>query len=228
MARAEGPIDPTGKEGSRPTFVELPTGIFTAAGTWFRVTTDDLADYASPLLDRMSIDALLAAAETVLRSPQTLGAWLLLGMLFAGSPAQAAFVALVIFTGWSVVGPGLVLPGLVPMLRVLEVVWLQGAAFVVGLSLLGMAGNVVAVGVGLAGFVLLRWGLVSRLVEPVVRRFRSRLYALPVEDQALRAVIIRFSLRERVSLPQIDAMESRMLEIGRRRSRGASSANDHD
>jgi len=228
MARAEGPTDPPGDGTPRPTFVELPTGIFTAAGTWFHVTSDDLAAYAGPLLDRMSVGALLAAAETVLRSPQTLATWLLLGLLLAGSPAQAALVALLAYSGWSIVGPGLVLPGLVPLMRVLEVVWLQGAAYVAGLSLLGMAGNLVATGVGLAGFVLLRWGLVSRLVEPLVGRLRSRLYALPLEDQALRAVIVRYSLRERVPLPQIDAMESRMLDIGRRRTRGPSSASDHD
>jgi hypothetical protein len=80
--------------------------------------------------------------------------------------------------------------------------------------------------VGLAGFILLRWGLLARLTEPVARRLRAWLYALPLEDQALRAVIIRYALRERVSLPQIDAIEARMLEMGRRMPRGTTSESD--
>jgi hypothetical protein len=204
----------------------LPTGIFTAAGTWFHVSVSDLEAYAGPLLDRVTIDRVLEGAESVLRAPQTLALWMLLVVLLVATPTEAAIAALVVLLGWSVVGPGLVLPGMLPVLRVLETVWLQGGAFVAGLSLLGTSGATSAVWVGLAGFILLRWGLLARLTEPVARRLRAWLYALPLEDQALRAVIIRYALRERVSLPQIDAIEARMLEMGRRMPRGTTSESD--
>ncbi len=213
---------------SKPSFVELPTGIFTAAGTWFHVSVGDLRAYAGEVLDRVPVEQLLHAAESILRAPQTLAVWALVGALLVGTPAQAVAATLVVFVGWSVVGPGLVLPGLLPTLRVLETVWLQGVAFVAGLSLLGAAGALPAVSIGLAGFVLLRWGVVGRLVEPLAGRLQTRLYALPLADQALRAVIVRTALRERVSLPQVDVMEDRMLEMGRRRPRGATLESDDD
>jgi hypothetical protein len=204
----------------------LPTGIFTASGNWFRVSVSDLEAYAGPLLRRVPIVRVLEGAESVLRAPQTLAIWMLLVVLLMATPTEAAIATFVVLLGWSVVGPGLVLPGMLPVLRVLETVWLQGGAFVAGLSLLGTSGATSAVWVGLAGFVLLRWGLLARLTEPIARRLRARLYALPLEDQALRAVIIRYALRERVSLPQIDDMEARMLEMGRRTPRGTTSESD--
>jgi hypothetical protein len=204
----------------------LPTGIFTASGNWFRVSVSDLEAYAGPLLRRVPIVRVLEGAESVLRAPQTLAIWMLLVVLLMATPTEAAIATFVVLLGWSVVGPGIVLPGMLPVLRVLETVWLQGGAFVAGLSLLGTSGATSAVWVGLAGFILLRWGLLARLTEPVARRLRAWLYALPLEDQALRAVIIRYALRERVSLPQIDDMEARMLEMGRRTPRGTTSESD--
>lgn len=226
MPRADRPTDSREGRDSKPSFVELPTGIFTASGNWFRVSVSDLEAYAGPLLRRVPIVRVLEGAESVLRAPQTLAIWMLLVVLLMATPTEAAIATFVVLLGWSVVGPGLVLPGMLPVLRVLETVWLQGGAFVAGLSLLGTSGATPAVWVGLAGFVLLRWGLLARLTEPIARRLRARLYALPLEDQALRAVIIRYALRERVSLPQIDDMEARMLEMGRRTPRGTTSESD--
>ena len=228
MPRVERPTTPREGRASKPSFVELPTGIFTAAGTWFHVSVGDLRAYAGEVLERVPVEEVLGAAEAILRAPQTLAVWVLLGTLLVATPVQAAIAALAVFIGWSIVGPGLVLPGLLPSLRMLETVWLQAGAFVAGLSLLGASGAVPAVSVGLTGFVLLRWGVIGRLSEPLTGRMRARLFALPLADQALRAVIIRFALRERVSLSQVDAMEARMIEISRRRPRGASSESDDD
>lgn len=222
MSRVERPNQSREGGASKPSFVELPTGIFTAAGTWFHVSVDDLRSYAGEVLDRTTIEDLFASAESVLRAPQTLATWVLIATLMIATPVESALATLVVFFGWSVLGPGLVLPGILRILRVLETVWLQAVAYVAGLSILGNSGAITAVSIGLAGFVLLRWGVVSRLAEPLVRALRSRLYALPHADQALRAVIIRFALRERVSLPQLDTMEERMMEIGQRRPHGTS------
>lgn len=226
MPRADTPSESPEEGDARPAFVELPTGIFTAAGTWFHVSARDLEAYAGPLLERVPLERLLATAETVLRGPQTLTAWMLLVVLLAATPVEAAASGALLFLAWSVIGPGLVLPGLPRALRVLEQVWLQGLAYVAGLSLLAAGGAPGAVWVGLAGFVLLRWGVLERLVDPLAARMRSRLYALPLPDQVLRAVMVRSALRERVSLPQIDRIESDMLRLSRRRSRGSGNRSD--
>jgi hypothetical protein len=65
---------------------------------------------------------------------------------------------------------------------------------------------------GLTGFVLLRWGLVERALNPLVRPALRALYALPLSDQVLRAFVIRLALNRRLSLPQLDAMQKDILE----------------
>ena len=101
------------------------------------------------------------------------------------------------------------------VVRLLDVVFAQGFYYVFMLSLLASRGEMAALGVGLGGFVLLRWGVLARLSHPLVGRIWRSLYALPVPDQVLRAFIIRAALKHGLSLPQLDRLEEQM-----RRGRG--------
>jgi hypothetical protein len=80
----------------------------------------------------------------------------------------------------------------------------QGLFYVLVLSVLAAQDQIAAVLVGLAGFLLLRWGLVGRVLRLPLRAVLRRLYALPPQDQVLRAFILRAGLRHGVALPQLD------------------------
>lgn len=191
--------------------------MFTASGTWFHVTRADLEDYAGEVLKRVELERLVTDAESVVRSPQVITVWMLLGLLFFTSPAQAALAAAVMFLAWSVVGPGFVTLPILRLYRALDLVPLQGLAYVTVLSVLANQGNLVGLGTGLAGFVLLRWGVVGRILDPIAAAFRKSLYRLPLADQALRAVIVRHALATGSRLAELDDMERRMLDIAHRR-----------
>jgi len=53
---------------------------------------------------------------------------------------------------------------------------------------------------------------VGWLVGAGLRPLRRRLYPLPVTDQVLRGLIVRAALKYRVSVPQVDALTSDILE----------------
>lgn len=194
------------------TYVDTPRGIFTAAGIWFRTTEAMLAEYAGAVLDHEPLSTLLERAEVWLRSPQTLALWGLLAALPLIPPLPAALVAVTIYVGWSVLGPSFVNRVLARLLRVLDTVWVQVLGYVIGLSWIAEQGQYVALGVGLGGFILLRWGLVKMATAPLVRKLQRALYELPVPDQVLRGVLIQTALRHGSSLPELDAMERAIRE----------------
>lgn len=197
---------------SRATYVDTPNGLFTAAGIWFGATEKDVEQYAGPVLERRSLAWLLGRAEIWLRSPETLALWGLPIFLTLADPVLAAVATVLLYVGWRIFGPSFVLLPAASVLAVLDHVLLQGLYYVFMLSRLLAMEQLVAVVVGLVGFVLLRWGLAAWATEAVVRPLHGRLYRLPVPDQILRAFITRVALRHRLSLPHLDRMERRILE----------------
>jgi hypothetical protein len=205
------------KTGHRATegahYVDTPAGLFTASGVWFNTTEEALHVYAGPVLAREPLEALLRHAEVWLRSPQTLALWVLPLFLLQWPPAGAALGALAVYVGWALVGPGLVNRPLASVFRRLDYVMLQALFYVFMLSLLAARGAIPALWVGLAGFILLRWGIVEQLTRPVVAWGGRRLYALPIADQVLRATIVRAAMHHGASLPELDRMTDHMVEI---------------
>jgi hypothetical protein len=215
MPRVTKPPKP---DGDAPLFVELPNGFFTASGTWFHITTQALKEYAGDVLETEGLSRLVSDAEHWLRSSATLSLWLFAATVPFVPAWQALLGSMVWFAGWSILAPGFVNRPMIRLLRMLEPVGLQGIAYVGVLSWMASGGEFIAVATGLLWFVLVRWGLVARVLDPIVSRFQAGLYGLAVPDQVLRAVIIRAALAHRLGVPQIDAMERKMMEIARGRS----------
>ncbi|BBM68760.1 hypothetical protein [Rhodothermus marinus] len=192
-------------------YVDTPRGLFTAAGHWFRTTEALLQAYAGPLLEKEPLDRLLRQADAWLALPSLLMLWPLLPLLWGGGPAVAVGVALALYLLGHLLLPLLILRPLTPILTLLANPWLQGAAYVAGLTALAWSGRLPAVWMGLAGFVLVRWGLLDRLLRPLLDRLHAALYPLPLPDQVLRTLILRAALAHRVALPELQAMEQEVL-----------------
>lgn len=193
-------------------YVDTPQGIFTAAGVWFRATKAELERYAGPVFEHESIERLIERTEVWLRSPQTLAVWMLPIFLWLIEPVPAALAALTVYVGWKGLSPSLVNRPLSRLFEVLDPVWLQGLFNVAVLSYLANIGQIADVWMGIVGFILLRWGIIERVTDLLVRFIWSTLYAMPINDQILRGFIIRAALKYRVSLPQLDALERRVIE----------------
>lgn len=204
----------TESNGHIPTtsYVDTPQGIFTAAGVWFRTTREELERYAGPVFEHESIERLIERSEVWLRSPQSLSVWLLPVFLWLIEPVPAALATLTIYVGWKSLSPSLVNRPLERLFELLDPVWLQGIYYVGILSYFAALEDFAAVWVGLAGFILLRWGIIERITDLIVRIIWSTLYAMPINDQILRGFIIRAAMKYRVSLPQLDVLERRVIE----------------
>jgi hypothetical protein len=201
-----------------PAFIDTPLGIVTASGTRFSTDVALLREYAGEVLDRVSIEKLIAWTEGWLRSGQTLALLALPVLLLTWNTGGAVAAAVILFIGWDTVGPSFVNLPLARVFWLLEKPALQGLYYVLTLSWLAATGATGAVMVGLAVFLVFRLRLADFLARPLISLLRRPLYPLPAPDHILRALIVRVALRHRLPLPQIDAIEKRMMEqLGRRK-----------
>lgn len=198
-----------------PRYLDTPTGIVTTTGTRFRTTEGLLHEFAGPVFEYEALERLIRYTEAWLRGGVTLAVYvLLLGVLWL--PAWLAGVLAVAAYGvWEAVAPSAPSVAGARLLQVVEHPLVQGIPYVIVLSLLGMAGRLDAVVVGLLGFVGFRLGAIQALLRPVLDPLRARLFPLPVPDQVLRAFIVRAALRHGVTLPELKHLEQSAREAWR-------------
>ena len=199
-------------DGPPPTFVNTPYGMVTAAGRWYHIPEEQARDYAGEVLDHISLEDLVERADLWIDSPRTVALWLLPLLLWGLSPVWAVGATAGLYLGWALASPAV--PSLwgTRAVRLLSSTLAQGGYYTVVLSLFAMADRFAAVGVGLAAFVLFRWGIVDWAVRGGLRALRRRLYPLPVTDQILRGLMVRAALKHRVSVPQVDAITKDILD----------------
>lgn len=193
-------------------YVDTPKGIFSEAGIWFHVREDSLRTYAGEVLAHESIESLLDQAAVWLRSSQAIAIWGLLGFLAVVPPIAAVAATLGLYLFWEIVGPSATNRILLPIFRVLERPFVQMAGYVLILSWLARGDEFAAVGAGLAGFVLLRWNLVRRALDPIVERLRRPLYVMPIPDHVLRLLVVRAAVKYDVPLPDVEAIRREVLD----------------
>jgi hypothetical protein len=205
-AKAEAPDE------DGPPYVDTEYGLLTATGQWYRVREADLRDYAGEVLERVSLEKVLALSDAWLRSPRVVAAWGLLAALAVLPAGWAALTAAGAYVGWTAVHPLLAGPLVARASRALENALVQGAGYAVALSALGTAGALPSVGAGLAGFLLLRWGVVDWAAERTLLPLVDRAYPLPAADQVLRGLLIRIAVRRNLTVPQVEGMRRSILD----------------
>ncbi|MEM1093389.1 MAG: hypothetical protein AAGJ10_02210 [Bacteroidota bacterium] len=195
-----------------PRYVDTPKGLFTASGQWFRTREAQLEAFAGAVLEKRPVADLIDDADAVLAWPTTLTVWLL-PLLALALPWWAVLsVGTVLLLAAHLVTPSMLTVLQIQWARWLRVAWAQGVYYVLMLSVLAQVGAWPAVAVLIGSFIALRWGWADRAVMPAVQPLFKRLYPLPRPDQALRSVIVRYALKYRLPLPEIEAMERALLK----------------
>lgn len=193
-------------------FIDTPYGIVTASGVWFHVPEEGLRDYAGPVLDHVPLERLITWATRWLDSPKVLAVWMLSALLLMVPPLVASLWTVGFFVGWGVFGPSIASVAAAKAMRYLAHPVVQGLFYVLVLSFLAAQDQFIAVTVGLAGFIVLRWGILGWLTRPLVRVFQRMLYNLPVADQVLRSYIVRVALSKGLDVPHVDRMARAMID----------------
>jgi len=197
---------------SSPPYVDTPYGILTEGGRWYHVTKQDIQDYAGAVLDHVSLEQLLRWADTWVDSARTVALWGLPLLLWGLPVGWAVGGTLALFVGWALLSPALPSLLAVRAVTVLDHVIAQALYYAVTMSVFAAAEMYGAVGVGLVGFVLFRWGVLEWALGYLLRPLQRTLYPLPVADQVLRGLIVRVALKHRLSVPQVDDITQDIIE----------------
>lgn len=205
----------SGNRSTDSTMVETPQGILTASGVWFTTTRSALEEFAGGVFEHEPLEKLVRRSEVWLRSAETLAVWLLPIVMLPVRPAVAASAVAAVYVIWKVLSPSIVSRAAERVFASIEFDWLQGAYYVGILSYFAALEQYPAVAVGLIGFVVIRWRILARIVQPLVQRAHRSLYGLPVPDQVLRAFLYRTAMAHHVPIPEIDRIERRIADVMR-------------
>ncbi|MEM9998121.1 MAG: hypothetical protein AAF809_10515 [Bacteroidota bacterium] len=206
---------------SRPDdlYLDTPLGIVTTEGVRFQTTEALLRDYAGPVLDRVPLPVHIRRALVWLDLGRTVALCVLLPLLVYTHPLVAVAVTLLVYVGTEVLAPASPSVPMADVVRWIRMPWLIGLPYVFVLSMLGYQEQLIAVLVGLLGFVALRLGAVAALARPAVRALQQRLYSLPVPDQVLRGFITRTAIKYGIPLANTADMEEQVQAFWRRKKR---------
>lgn len=199
-------------EGSSPPYIDTPYGLLTEGGRWYHVTEQDVKEYAGAVLDHVPLEQLLRWADTWIDSARTIVIWVLPLLLWGLPVGWAVGCAFLLLLVWAVLSPALTSLLVVRVVSVLDHVLAQALYYVAIMSAFAAAEMYPALGAGLFGFVLLRWGVLEWAIGYVVRPLQRSIYPLPVADQVLRGLIVRVALKHRLSLPQVDDITKDILD----------------
>lgn len=205
-------------EEGPPAFVDTPYGMVTGEGRWYHIPEARVREFAGDVLDHVSLDQLVRWADAWMDSPRTVTLWALPVLLWLWPAGWAAATAVALYIVWGVFSPSLPSIDGAWIVSGLRHTVVQGLFYVGVLSALAAQEAYGAVGTGLAGFILLRWGLVDWLFRLSFRPLLRTVYPLPATDQVLRGLIVRAGIKYRESVPQVDAITKDILENWNARS----------
>lgn len=199
-------------ERLKTTYIDTPTGIFTQRGTWFRTTEKSLKEYASELLKYESVDTLISGAELWLRFPLNFSVWITPLVLWQFDLGVSSLIIISFYLILGIVGPLYTSHYLSPIVRFLNYLLPQAVLYILFLSYSLQLGNVVIAISGFLFFVLFRWGIISKVLNPFLKWAHRKLYKIPYEDKVLRSLIVKKSLKYHTSLSEVNEIESRIMK----------------
>lgn len=196
---------------SSSTYIDTPSGILTQKGTLFHTTEESLRKYAGELTKYESVEKLIACADVWLRFPLNFALWSTPFLLWQVQDLYACAIILAFFLILSITGPYYVNHTFSAIAKALNQVALQFLLYFFSLSYFLMSGNYTTALLSLGFFVLLRWGLVNKVFNPIFSRLTKLFYNAPYSDKVLKALIVRKSMKYHTELPEVLEVEKSIL-----------------
>ncbi len=189
-------------------FVETPIGIFTASGIWFHLTGRHLDRIAPGILQKEPLEDILDHAQPWVRSSEVVAIWALIVLVPWAGAGVAAGVALALFTLWYFNRGALAHPAATWLIRFISNDFLVHILAVASLSWTGMRGDGADAIIGMAVFLLFRFGWLRTLLD----KYLAAAGKPPMNDRILQMVVIRLALRHDLTVPGLATMRQDLMD----------------
>lgn len=183
----------------------------TSGGHWFHATRETVEDFVPGLLDRHEYEDLILKAVSWINSTDSLSLLLYYILVFLMPAWIAAFITVVFYFTWYYKKSALVIISLTPVLDVLNHDALQLGVAAVILSILGITGNYYGLLYGFLFFFLFKVGLL-RLFLSWMEAKSNPGEELPLNDRVFKMLLIRYSIYEDLSPPEVSRLEDHLKE----------------
>lgn len=193
--------------GTDQLFMETRLGIVTRSGEWFHTTSGHIRQFVPGLLKKVPLDVLIKDARAWVRSADSLSLTLLLGMLFYINPWLAALATVAFHWLWYNYKSAIANRWFGTLFSLMNTDGYQLVIALVVLSLFGMWGNYLALGMGIAFFFVFRLGLLNKLWNKLTAK-RS----LTLNDRMLKMLIVKYAMYEDVAPKTVQDMEEQFKQ----------------
>lgn len=193
--------------GTDQLFMETKLGIVTRSGEWFHTTSESIREFVPGLLEKVPLEVLINDARAWVRSADSLALTMLLGLLLYVNPWFAAIATLAFHWVWYNYKSAAANRWCGKVFQFMNRDAYQLVLSLVILSLFGMWGNFLALGIGIAFFFVFRLGLLNKLWNRLtVKR------DLTLNDRMLKMLIIKYAMHEDVAPSTVEQMEKQFQE----------------
>lgn len=200
-------------------FVETPLGIFTTNGNWFYTNTEQIRKFAPGLLQHVEIDQIVADSEVWVRSTDSIALLLFLGFLLIIPSPFAVLLSILALFLWQISKSAFVSGLATYVVRMLSYDPVVLLFSVICLSYLGMIENYEGVSIGLLFFFIYRFGWLRKAFDSYYDTYHS---GITLNDRVAKMVILRYAMKHNVKVNEVEAMETHILELMRRKKGDAS------
>lgn len=204
------------KQDTTPYLVETPVGIFTLAGNWFHTTKDSINQYVPGLLEAFPLLKLIKDAEVWVRSADSITLVLFMLVAYLANAYIAAVVALLFLPFWHYNKSAFVSYSLTNILKIFDVEFVVVLISVAVLSVKGMNGLYVELGIGFFFFFILKFGWYLKLIS---KWMDSGDKMVTLNDRVLKMILVKYAMHEGITPEEISKWESDIRDLMVKRKR---------
>lgn len=201
------------RQGSE--FAETPFGIVTQSGTWFHVTEEMIEAYVPGLLERKSIDTLVAEAEAWANSTSKLSLVLYLILALLVSPWIALAGTLLFYGLWHGYKSAFAVPALSWLMKLLDNDAVLILASLLALSKLGIDQRYLAFWLGVGIYFIFKLKLLRRLVDWMERSYLKP--EVTLNDRLFKMLLMRYGLKYDLSVSDGGALKEQIMQLFRKK-----------
>ncbi|MFU8858812.1 MAG: hypothetical protein ACNA8K_00175 [Cyclonatronaceae bacterium] len=198
-------------------YIETPVGIFTPAGNWFHTSGEAVEQFVPGLLNRKPLSELIRDAEVWIRSADNLSILLLLILLVTSGLVPAITVTAVFLPLWHIAKSGAFSRLITVFLRLIDIEIVLLLLAVGPLSWLGMEGFYYELLAGLAGFIILKFGLYRRFIDYLYELLNGG--AIPLNDRLFRMVLVKHAMAFGIRTDEVAEMDKNIRELINKRKK---------
>lgn len=191
-------------------YLETQLGIVTRTGDWFHTTSDQIEQFVPGLLNERPLDLLVEEAIAWVRSADSLALTILLALLIFVHPILAAAVAIAFHFFWYRSKSAFVTIYFGKVLKLMNTDGYLLVTSLVVISFLGMDGQYLAAGVGLAFFFLMKLGLLKMLWDKIDE---SNTDGISLNDRVFKMILTKYAMHYNKSPERVQNMEQKFVEL---------------